>query len=62
MSKIELKPCPFCGGLPLKDREDIFCDECHVSMKFSDRIYTGEAENWQEAIEQTIEAWNRRAE
>ena len=58
----ELKKCPFCGGEVMLDREDIFCDNCHVSMKIHDRLYNGEAENYAEAREQTIEAWNRRAE
>lgn len=60
MSEIKLKPCPFCGGEAILDREDIFCDCCHVSMRIDDRICNREAENYTQAVEQTIEAWNTR--
>lgn len=60
MSKTKLLPCPFCGGEALLDREDIFCDDCHLSMKIDDRVYNGEAENYEEAKKQSIEAWNTR--
>lgn len=57
----ELKKCPFCGGEAILDREDIFCDDCHLSMKIHDRLYNREAETYEEAKKQTIEAWNNRA-
>lgn len=60
MADIKLKPCPFCGGEAILDREDIFCDNCHLSMRIDDRLYNGEAQNYEEAREQTIEAWNNR--
>jgi Lar family restriction alleviation protein len=60
MSKTKLLPCPFCGGEALLDREDIFCDDCHLSMRIDDRVYNGEAENYEEAKKQAIEAWNTR--
>lgn len=60
MSEIKLKPCPFCGGEAIIDREDIFCDACHLSMKIDDRLYNGEAESYEEAKEQAIKAWNTR--
>lgn len=56
----ELKKCPFCGGEAILDREDIFCDDCHLSMKIHDRLYNREAETYEEAKKQTIEAWNNR--
>lgn len=59
-SETQLLPCPFCGGEASLDREDIFCDSCHLSMKIDDRLYNREAENYEEAREQTIEAWNTR--
>lgn len=59
---IKLKTCPFCGGEVILDREDIFCDNCHVSMKINDRLYNGEAETYTEAKEQAIETWNNRVD
>ncbi len=56
----ELKPCPFCGESVGIDREYIFCDNCHLILRFDDRVYNGEAENLKEAREQAIEIWNRR--
>ena len=58
MSK--LKCCPFCGGEAVIDREDIFCDYCHLSMRIDDRLYNGEAETYEEAKQQAIENWNTR--
>lgn len=59
-SNIKLLPCPFCGGEAILDREDIFCDYCHLSMKIDDRLYNREAENYEEARTQAIEDWNTR--
>ena len=59
-SDIKLLSCPFCGGEAILDREDIFCDYCHLSMKIDDRLYNREAENYEEARTQAIEAWNTR--
>lgn len=55
-----LLPCPFCGGKAVLDREDIFCDNCFLSMKIDSRLTNGEAETYEEAREQVIEAWNTR--
>ena len=55
-----LKPCPLCGEAAMLDREDIFCDNCHLVINFSDFIYSGDAADWQEAKELAIETWNRR--
>ena len=60
MNEIKLKRCPFCGGEVLLDREDIFCDNCHLSMRIFDRYLSREAETYQEARIQTIEQWNTR--
>lgn len=60
MSKIQLEPCPLCGEEVHIDREDIFCDYCHLSLKIYDRLYNGEAETYEEAREQAIETWNTR--
>ena len=60
LKKNLLRECPFCGGEAVLDREDIFCDNCHVSLKINDRLYCEEAETYAEAKEQTIEAWNTR--
>lgn len=56
-----LKPCPLCGNEVLIDREDIFCDYCHLVLRFDDYIYTGKAKDLEEARKMGIEAWNRRA-
>lgn len=57
----ELKPCPLCGNEVSLDREDIFCDFCHLVLRFDDYIYCGEAKDLKEAREMGIEAWNTRA-
>lgn len=58
----ELKPCPLCGGAVMLDREYIFCDNCHIVLRFDDYVYSGEAQDMKEATELGIEAWNRRTE
>lgn len=60
MSEIKLKHCPICGREVVIDREDIFCDYCHLSMRIDDRLYNGEAETYEEAKQQAIENWNTR--
>ena len=51
----ELKPCPFCGGEADLTHYEIdgylaLCTKCDAMI-----------ENWFEAKEAAIEAWNRRA-
>lgn len=58
----ELKPCPFCGGEAMLDREEIFCDYCYVSLKFENMVYNGKAKTLKEAKEMGIELWNRRVD
>ena len=61
-NKIELLPCPFCGGEAIRlidfdfddeyervDFESIHCRSCHARVA------------WQETFEAAAEAWNRRA-
>ena len=60
--RVELKPCPLCGGAVMLDREDIFCDNCHLILRFDDYVYSGEAQDLKEATELGIEAWNSRVE
>ena len=60
MSDKRLLPCPFCGGEAILDREDIFCDNCHLSMTIHTRVQNGEAETYEEARAQAIEQWNTR--
>ena len=60
MNNTELKACPFCGGEAVIDREDIFCDVCHLSMRIYARLHNGEAETYEEARQQAIENWNTR--
>ena len=62
MSEIKLKPnnCPCCGGHSVLDREDIFCQDCGLSLDIYQFIQRGEAETYQEAREKAIEVWNTR--
>ncbi|MBR5873161.1 MAG: Lar family restriction alleviation protein [Oscillospiraceae bacterium] len=60
MKNKELLPCPFCGGEAGIDREYIFCDSCHIILRFDDLIYNGEAENLIEAKKIGIKTWNTR--
>lgn len=73
----ELKPCPFCGALPTTevrvtqmggttDNVDfsICCTECDthktIRLKISKRV--GCFADVEKAMQQAIEAWNRRVE
>lgn len=58
----ELKPCPLCGDAVGIDREYLFCDNCHLILRFDDYVYNGEAINLEEARKIGIEAWNRRVD
>ena len=57
-----LKPCPLCGDEVGIDKEYIYCDCCHLILRFDDYVYNGEAKDLKEAREIGIEAWNRRAD
>ena len=55
----ELKPCPFCGEMPIqrvepfvKDRFIVFCG----NKQCKTRISTG----WRKTPEQAAEAWEKR--
>lgn len=58
----ELNSCPLCGKDASIDREDIFCDYCHLTLRFDDLVYSGEAQNLVEARKIAIETWNRRVD
>ena len=60
MSETKLLPCPFCGGEAIIDREDIFCDNCYLSMRIDSRVHNGDAETYDEARTQAINDWNTR--
>jgi Lar family restriction alleviation protein len=57
--KVELKPCPFCGGKSIITKHHnrfcewwiVSCPKCHISQIGSEYEFSFEA----------IEAWNRRA-
>lgn len=61
MSKVELKPCPFCGGkswvikIPNESNKKyvVVCkdDDCGASLG-----------NYSETREEAINAWNKRAD
>ena len=55
MEKVELKPCPFCGGTEIKVDNDqgiyfVYCDQCECETS----KYVTE--------DKAIQAWNRRAD
>ena len=59
----ELKSCPFCGGKAVHlDDDNIYCYYCGVTFLLDDFIYRGEAEDYEEARQMAIEAWNRRVD
>lgn len=54
---IELKPCPFCGGLFVSNGVRVLCPDCGATTRIlvdSERVETS-------AVEDVIKAWNRRA-
>lgn len=60
---INLKPCPFCGGVPV---DDFVYDECGEEAFF---IYCGNEECemspqtlFYPTLQNAIDAWNRRAD
>lgn len=61
----ELKPCPFCGDEAHLDRHDIFCD-CGVKMAIPMFVHGKESvggfPTYEEARQEMIENWNRRAD
>lgn len=57
----ELKPCPFCGGrarLLVNGGVRVICTRCYVSTM----VLKDELEYGSNAVESSIEAWNRRAD
>lgn len=61
----ELKPCPFCGEQPILDREVISCNGCGAMMPIdiyvSGNKRVGGFPSYEEARQEMIEDWNRRA-
>lgn len=72
MPEIKLKPCPFCGGVPItritvvrgisedKIRYSIMCDDCCI-RRFADICSGDSFEKVKSAIDKAIEEWNRRS-
>ena len=65
----KLKPCPFCGGEPKTTVESkantiitvsICCKKCHAEIHDS-AIDLCDLDTMQRAINNVIEAWNKRA-
>lgn len=53
---IELKPCPFCGGLFVSNGVRALCTKCSATTRIlvdSERVGTN-------AVEDVIKAWNGR--
>lgn len=46
----KIKPCPFCGGKPIvdKNQNSVYCADCHMGTP------------WTDSIEDAIKTWNRR--
>lgn len=58
---IELKSCPFCGGkarLIASNGVRVICSKCNASSK----VLVDNLVLETNAVEQVIEAWNRRTE
>lgn len=54
---IELKPCPFCGGLFVSNGVRVLCPKCGATTRIlvdSERVETN-------AVGDVIKAWNKRA-
>ena len=70
MSKIELKPCPFCGKQVLiaKDNHNKFLIECeNCKLFFGIEVENGTEifEGWKatlSSVEEAVRSWNRRAD
>ena len=65
MENRKLKPCPFCGDEAHLDRHDIFCDcgaKIEIPLYVNSKVRIGVYPTYEEAKQQMIEAWNRRAE
>jgi len=61
----ELKPCPFCGGVPKLETHGFWSD---LTKDFTEKTYglicdSCHTSGWQfhETKSKAIEAWNRRA-
>lgn len=46
----KIKPCPFCGGKAIvdKNQNSVSCADCHMGT------------SWTDSIEDAIKTWNRR--
>lgn len=59
MSDLNLKPCPFCGGIAkMRIRRPmtvIYCKNCDAAISYCDYYEEGDSKD------KAIEAWNRRA-
>ncbi len=71
MSKIELKPCPFCGGEAKEgfyEGNQVSCPNCHVGISVKligcqYALHTKESRDdydGYETVFQAIQIWNRR--
>ena len=62
MSKIELKPCPFCGGeagIYANEGVVVICKKCGaMSKRFTDVYLKGGLTC--NAVDSAVESWNRR--
>ena len=62
--KIVLKPCPFCGEIPIIDGKNdylsIRCEECGIEARPFSFEYTYDEKDVRRAEQEAIRAWNTR--
>lgn len=62
---IKLKPCPLCDGKAILDKEEIYCEDCYLTLKIQLYVLGSTSvegfPTYDEARKNMIELWNRKA-